>query len=55
MRLSQNARTISLYVPERARKQSMVERLVCLSEARDRSVNYLVIEAILQYIDREET
>jgi predicted transcriptional regulator len=31
-----------------------VERLVKLGEKLDRSVNYLVVEAILQYLDREE-
>jgi len=31
-----------------------VERLMKLGEKLDRSVNYLVVEAILQYLDREE-
>jgi predicted transcriptional regulator len=31
-----------------------VERLVELAEKKDRSVNYLVVEAILQYLKQEE-
>jgi len=31
-----------------------VERLFELSEKRDRSINYLVVEAILEYLNREE-
>ncbi len=45
--------TISLYIPEKAQAKKVVERLVKLGEKRDRSVNYLVVEAILQYLDRE--
>jgi len=44
--------TISLYVPEKAQKQRAIERLMKLGDQRDRSVNYLVVEAILQYLDR---
>jgi predicted transcriptional regulator len=35
-------------------KLQPVERLVKLGAKLDRSVNYLVVEAILQYLDREE-
>jgi len=31
-----------------------VERLVALGEKRDRSVNYLVVQAIIEYLEREE-
>jgi len=31
-----------------------VERLIKLGATKDRSVNYLVCEAILEYLDREE-
>jgi len=53
MPLSRGAQTISLYVPEKAQKVKVIERLMKLGEKRDRSVNYLVVEAILQYLDRE--
>ena len=45
---------ISLYVPKTKMDQRPVERLVKLGEKKDRSVNYLVVEAILQYLEREE-
>jgi predicted transcriptional regulator len=31
-----------------------VERLIKLGEKHDRSINYLVVDAILQYLEREE-
>jgi predicted transcriptional regulator len=31
-----------------------VERLTKLAKQKERSINYLVVEAIIQYLDREE-
>ncbi len=45
---------LSVYVHDKAKLQRPVERLIKLGEKRDRSVNYLVVEAILQYLDRED-
>ena len=45
---------LSIYFPREKAKQRPAERLVELGRRRDRSVNYLVIEAILQYLAREE-
>jgi len=45
---------LSIYVPKARLAERLVERLVALAERRDRSVNYLVVEAILQYLRREE-
>ena len=45
---------MSIYVPQSKIDKKPVERLIKLGERRDRSVNYLVVEAILQYLDREE-
>ena len=45
---------ISIYVPKNKMDQRPVERLMKLAEAKDRSVNYLVVEAILEYLTREE-
>jgi hypothetical protein len=45
---------LSIYVPQKQVALKPVERLMKLGEKRDRSVNYLVVEAILQYLDREE-
>ena len=45
---------MSIYVPEEKLKQRPIERLKKLGEKRDRSVNYLVVEAILRYLERED-
>ena len=45
---------LSIYIPATKIDKKPVERLIALGEKRDRSVNYLVVEAILQYLEREE-
>ena len=45
---------LSIYIPEKKMLQKPIERLIKLGEKRDRSCNYLVVEAILGYLDREE-
>lgn len=45
---------LSIYIPQGKTDQQPVERLLSLGEKRDRSINYLVVEAILEYLDREE-
>jgi hypothetical protein len=44
---------ISIYIPQSKMAQKPVERLMALSKKKDRSVNYLVVEAILEYLERE--
>ena len=45
---------MSIYIRQDKLKQRPVERLKMLGEKRDRSVNYLVVDAILRYLAREE-
>ena len=45
---------ISIYVPKGKLAECPVERLIQLAEKKDRSVNYLVVEAIMEYLKREE-
>jgi len=45
---------LSIYIPQSKKVLKPVERLVKLGEKLDRSVNYLVVEAIVQYLDKEE-
>jgi hypothetical protein len=45
---------LSIYIPQNKLEDKPVERLLKLSEKRDRSINYLVVEAIMQYLDKEE-
>ena len=45
---------LSIYIPQAKIEKKPVERLIALGAKRDRSVNYLVVEAILAYLNREE-
>lgn len=45
---------LSIYVPKSKAALQPVERLMKIGEKKDRSVNYLVVEAIMEYLDREE-
>ncbi len=45
---------ISIYVPKNKLELRPVERLINLAEEKDRSVNYLVVEAIVEYLEKEE-
>ncbi len=45
---------ISIYIPKKKAAKNVLERLRKLGEKKDRSINYLVVEAIIQYLDREE-
>ena len=44
----------SIYIPQKNLLKRPVERLIKLGGKLDRSVNYLVVQAILEYLDREE-
>jgi len=45
---------MSIYIPRKKLDERPVERLMALADKRDRSVNYLVVEAILEFLKREE-
>ena len=45
---------LSIYVPQKKQEEKPVERLIRLGKKKDRSINYLVVEAIIQYLNREE-
>jgi predicted transcriptional regulator len=46
--------TLSIYIPKSKLDRKPIERLDRLAKKVDRSINYLVVEAILQYLEREE-
>lgn len=46
--------TLSIYIPKSKMDKNPVERLTKLAKQKERSINYLVVEAIVQYLDREE-
>ena len=45
---------LSIYIPQDKLQEKPIERLMKLAKERDRSVNYLVVQAILEYLKREE-
>jgi len=45
---------LSIYIPQPKMAEKPVERLTKLGEKKDRSINHLVVEAILEYLKREE-
>lgn len=45
---------LSVYIPQKKMEEKPVERLIRLGEKKDRSINYMVVEAILEYLKREE-
>lgn len=46
--------TLSIYIPKSKVDKHPVERLTKLAKEKERSINYLVVDAILRYLDREE-
>jgi len=46
---------MSISIPRGKLERQPIERLVRLGEQRDRSLNYLVVEAIFDYLEREES
>lgn len=45
---------LSIYIPKSKADHRMIERLLELAKREDRSMNYLIVDAILQYLDRQE-
>jgi len=45
---------MSIYIPEKRQAQKLVERLIKFAEKKDRSLNYVTVEAIAEYLERHE-
>jgi len=45
---------LSIYIPQTKIGKKPVERLIKLGAKRERLVNYLVVNAIIECLDREE-
>lgn len=54
MAMKADTSKISVYIPQPKQGEHIVERLIKLGAKKDRSVNYLVVEALIQYVEREE-
>ncbi|MFB6285770.1 MAG: CopG family ribbon-helix-helix protein [Candidatus Bipolaricaulia bacterium] len=46
--------TLTIYVPQSKQQANLLSRLRKLAKAQDRSVNYLAVQAILDYLEQEE-
>lgn len=47
-------RTLSVFIPKKRVHEELVERLTALGKERERSINYLVVQAISEFLDRED-
>jgi len=45
---------LSIYIPQKQMREKPVERLKRLGDRKDQSINYMVVEAILEYLAAEE-
>lgn len=43
---------LSIYIPKSKRGQELVKRLTAIGDREDRSINYLVDQAIAEYVER---
>ncbi len=48
------ARRLSVYIPQSKRKFRPIERMRKLARKRKSSINDLVVEALIQFLEREE-
>ena len=46
--------TVTIYIPQKHRDQDVLKRLQKLAKQKDRSVNYLAVQALVEYLEREE-
>lgn len=46
--------TVTIYLPQKHQESQVLERLQKLAKKRDRSVNYMAVQAIIEYLDKEE-
>jgi len=47
--------TATLYVPQGKVKERLIERMIAVGAKKDRSFNYVLLKAIEEYLEREES
>jgi predicted transcriptional regulator len=45
---------LCIHVPKAMENEKMVERLAKIGKSRDRTVSYLIIQAVAEFLQREE-
>ena len=46
--------TATLYVPQGKVKERLIERMIAVGAKKDRSFNYVLVQAVEQYLELEE-
>ncbi|MFB6286159.1 MAG: hypothetical protein ABEK03_06245 [Candidatus Bipolaricaulia bacterium] len=46
--------TMTIYFPQEQQEQDVLSRLQKLAQSKDRSVNYVAVQAILDYVEQAE-
>lgn len=46
--------TMTIYFPQELQEQNVLNRLQKLAHSKDRSVNYVAVQAILTYVEEAE-
>jgi len=54
MEITTDFTRISIYVPKNKQSEHPLERLYAIAKKRDRSLNYMIVQAVLAYVEREE-
>lgn len=54
MEKQQNEDKVSIYISKPKREENLLARLRKIGAKKDRSVNYLVVEAIREYVEKNE-
>ncbi len=52
--MAETGEKLGVYIPQEKQGDRPLQRLAKLAKQRDRSLNYLVVQAILEYLQREE-
>jgi predicted transcriptional regulator len=50
----QRADKLNVYIPDLETERQPIDRLIQLGQEKDRSISTLVVEAVLEYLDRKE-
>jgi predicted transcriptional regulator len=45
---------LSIYIPKSKAEHRLLERLATLAKRKDRSINYLIVDAVLEYLEQQE-
>jgi len=44
----------TIYIPARLRDEHLIERVMAIAEKEERSINYLMVCALREFVNREE-